>query len=140
MNSDFLNNKKQPQNKNQPTNQTTTTTKTHKAKNTWVLGAAMQVSLQQSILHFFICVHAWVLSRELLFVTPLTVACPSCCPWGCSRQEEWSRLPCPSPGHLPKPRIQPTSLMSPELAGRFFIIGTTQEALDIGLFHILAIV
>ena len=37
-----------------------------------------------------------------------------------SRQEYWSRLPCPPPGDLPGPGIEPTSLMSPALAGGFF--------------------
>ena len=36
------------------------------------------------------------------------------------RQEQWSRLPFPSPGVLPNPGIEPTSLVSPALAGRFF--------------------
>ena len=43
------------------------------------------------------------------------------------RQEEWvakkkkkSGLPFPSPGNLPDVRIEPASLASPELAGRFF--------------------
>ena len=30
-------------------------------------------------------------------------------PWGFSRQEYWSRLPCPSPGDLPNPGIEPRS-------------------------------
>ena len=29
------------------------------------------------------------------------------CPWGFSRQEYWSGLPCPSPGYLPDPGIEP---------------------------------
>ena len=29
------------------------------------------------------------------------------CPWGFSRQEYWSGLPCPSPGGLPDPGIEP---------------------------------
>ena len=29
------------------------------------------------------------------------------CPWGFSRQEYWSGLPCPPPGDLPNPRIKP---------------------------------
>ena len=37
-----------------------------------------------------------------------------------SRQEYWSGLPCPPPGDLPDPGIEPTSLMSPALAGGFF--------------------
>ena len=39
---------------------------------------------------------------------------------GFSRQEYPSGLPCPPPGDLPKPRIKPTSLMTPALPGRFF--------------------
>ena len=31
------------------------------------------------------------------------------CPWGFSRQEYWNRLPCPSPGDLPNPGIEPRS-------------------------------
>ena len=37
---------------------------------------------------------------------------------GFSRQAYWSRLPFPSPGHLPDPGIKPTSPVSPALAGR----------------------
>ena len=36
---------------------------------------------------------------------------------GFSRQEYWSELPCPSPGGLPAPGIEPVSLMPPALAG-----------------------
>ena len=36
---------------------------------------------------------------------------------GFSRQEYWSALPCPPPGDLPDPGIEPVSLMSPMLAG-----------------------
>ena len=39
---------------------------------------------------------------------------------GFSRQEYWSGLPFPSPGDLPDPGIEPTSLLSPALAGGFF--------------------
>ena len=31
------------------------------------------------------------------------------CPWGFSRQEYWSGLPCPLPGYLPNPGIKPRS-------------------------------
>ena len=34
-----------------------------------------------------------------------------------SRQEYWSGLPCPPPEDLPNPRTEPTSLVSPALAG-----------------------
>ena len=50
---------------------------------------------------------------------------------GFSRQEYWNGLPCPPPGDLPHPGIEPVSLMSPELAGRFFTTSTTWEALHV---------
>ena len=37
-----------------------------------------------------------------------------------SQQEYWSGLPCPPPGDLPNPGIEPVALMSPALKGRFF--------------------
>ena len=39
---------------------------------------------------------------------------------GFFRQEYQSGLPCPPPGNLPNPGIEPTSLTSPALASRFF--------------------
>ena len=39
---------------------------------------------------------------------------------GFSRQEYQSGFPCPPPGDLPNPVIDPTSPVSPALAGRFF--------------------
>ncbi|CAN0491905.1 unnamed protein product [Rangifer tarandus platyrhynchus] len=47
---------------------------------------------------------------------------------GFSRQEYWSGLPCPPPGDLPNPGIEPASLMSPALAGGFFTTSATWEA------------
>ena len=72
---------------------------------------------------------AWVLSHFThvqLFATLLTVACQLHCPWGLSRQEYWSGLPCP-PGDCPHPGIKPASLKFPTLAGGFFIISATWE-------------
>ena len=46
---------------------------------------------------------------------------------GFSRQEYWSGLPCPPPGDLPNPGIEPVSLMCPSLAGRFFTTSATWE-------------
>ena len=37
-----------------------------------------------------------------------------------SRQEHWSGLPLPTPGDLPNLGIEPASLESPAVAGRFF--------------------
>ena len=64
-----------------------------------------------------------------LFETLWTVACQAPLPLGFSRQEYWSGLPCPPPGDLPDPGIEPASLMSPALVGKFFSNCTTWEAL-----------
>ena len=37
-----------------------------------------------------------------------------------SRQEYWSGLPCPPPGDLPNPGIEPSFLVSPALAGGYW--------------------
>ena len=42
-----------------------------------------------------------------LFATPWTVACQAPLSMGFSRQEYWSGLPFPSPGHLPDTGIKP---------------------------------
>ena len=47
---------------------------------------------------------------------------------GFSKQEYWSEWLCPPPGDLPDPGTEPISLMSPALAGGFFITNTTWEA------------
>ena len=59
------------------------------------------------------------LSCVQLLATPWTVAHKAPLSMGFSRQEYWSRLPFPSPGDLPDPGIEPMSLVSPALAGRF---------------------
>ena len=48
-----------------------------------------------------------LLSRVRLFVTLWTVAYQASPSMGFSRQEYWSGLPFPSPGHLPHPGIEP---------------------------------
>ena len=66
-----------------------------------------------------------------LFPTPWTVAHQAPLSVGFSRQEYWSGQPLPSPGDLPNPWIEPTSLMSPELTGSFPSTSATWEARDI---------
>ena len=68
--------------------------------------------------------------RSVVFnsVTPWTVAHQASLSMGFSRQEYWSGLPCPPPGDLPDPGIEPTSLTSPALAGGFFTTNDTWEA------------
>ena len=50
---------------------------------------------------------------------------------GFSRQEYCSGLPCPPPGDLPNPGIEPASLMSPALAGKLFTTSTIWKAIFI---------
>ena len=42
-----------------------------------------------------------------LFAVLWTVACQTPLSMGFSRQEYWSRLPCPPPGDLPDPGMEP---------------------------------
>ena len=49
------------------------------------------------------------LSHIQLFVTPWTVAHRAPASMGFFRQEYWSGVPCPPPGDLPNPGIEPRS-------------------------------
>ena len=65
----------------------------------------------------------WSATRSVvswLFATPRTIACQAPQSTGFSRQEYWSGLPCPPPGDLPDPGLEPASLASPALAGVIF--------------------
>ena len=48
-------------------------------------------------------------------MSPWTVVCQSPLSIGFSRQEYWNALPCPPPGDLPDPGIEPVSPVSPAL-------------------------
>ena len=50
---------------------------------------------------------------------------------GISTEEYWSGVPFPTPRDLPGPGIEPESLGSPTLAGRFFTTRTMWEALTL---------
>ena len=90
------------------------------------------VELQIEV-YIFACVRVRVLS---------VCGCPTLCnPMDCiacqaslsvefSRQEYWTTLPFPSLGDLSNPGIEPTSLASPALAGRFLTNCTNWEALN----------
>ena len=80
---------------------------------------------QLEILEFLcvcVCVRAHALSRVRFFVTPCTVSHQAPLFMEFSRQEYWSGLSFLTPGHLPDPGIEPASLKSSALAGRFFTI------------------
>ena len=63
----------------------------------------------------YACVHAQLLSCISLFVTPWTVTYKISLSMGFPSQEYWSVLSCSSPGDLPNPGTEPTSLLSPAL-------------------------
>ena len=60
------------------------------------------------------------LSHVQLSVTPWTVAYQALLCMGFPKQEYWSGVPFPPPGDLPYPGIEPASLASAALAGKFF--------------------
>ena len=66
------------------------------------------------------CALCLLLSSAWLFKTPWTAAYQAPLPMEFPRQEYWSRLPFPPPRDLLNPGIKPTSLLSPESAGKFF--------------------
>ena len=68
--------------------------------------------------HVWLCAALWAVAPQ----APLST--------GFSRPRYWSGLLCPPPGALPNPGIEPASLVSPVLAGRFFITSVTQEVQD----------
>ena len=68
-------------------------------------------------------------SRVWLYGTLWTAALQAPLSMGFSRQEYWSGLPYPPLGRSSlNPGVEPASLMSPVLAGRFFTPSTTWEA------------
>ena len=73
--------------------------------------------------------HVCVLSHVQLFAAPRTVAHQTPLSMEFSRQEYWSGLPCPPPGDLSNPGIEPVFLGSPALTGEFFTTSATWKAL-----------
>ena len=56
------------------------------------------------------------LSSVPFFCDLMSCSLPGSSVHGILRQEYWSGLPCPPPGDLPHPRIEPTSLQSPSFS------------------------
>ena len=83
--------------------------------------------------YVYICVLCCAKSLQsyLTLCHPMDCSQPGSSLHGFSRQEYRSGLPYPSPGDLSYPGIEPTSLLPSALAGRFFTISTTREALYI---------
>ena len=62
-----------------------------------------------------------------LFATLWTVACQAPLSMGFSRQENWSGLLCPLPGHLPAPRVKPMSPVAPALQAHSLLLSHWQR-------------
>ena len=56
-----------------------------------------------------VCLRAKSLQSCLTLCNPMDCSPPGSSVHGFSRQEYWSGLPCPLPGHLPDPGMEPTS-------------------------------
>ena len=68
------------------------------------------------------------LSRAQRFATPWIRARQVPQSMEFSRREYWRGLPCPPPGALPDPGIEPACLLFPALAGGFFTSSATWES------------
>ena len=83
---------------------------------------------------------AYSLGRVRLLATPWTVASQPPLSMGFSRREYWSGLPCPPPGDLPNPGIEPRSpiqqadSLPAEPSGKPKNIGVSSLSLLQGIF------
>ena len=73
------------------------------------------------------CVHAKLLPLFPTLCDPIDCSLPGSSVHRILQAGTWSGLLCSPPGHLPDPEIELTSLISPALAGGFFISGATWE-------------
>ena len=103
---------------------------TRKSSRWWLLGWRRNRGKRKAFQKIFFKPYkcACVLSRfshVQLFATLWPVAYQALLSMEFSRQEYWSGWPCPPPGDLPNPGIEPAS---PALVGVFFTTNTTWEA------------
>ena len=96
----------------------------------------VHLSQQTKLLNCFVycCVCARSVTRSHPTLSnPMDCSMPCSLSMGFSRQEYWSGLPFPHPGHLPNPGIKSMSLA---LAGRFFYHRATREAQYTAIFPV----
>ena len=91
----------------------------------WTIVRQAPLSMESSRQEYWLLSH---LSRVQRFVTPWNITRQAPLSMESSRQEYWSWLQFTTPGDLPNPGIEPASLASPELAGRFLPTSATWEA------------
>ena len=73
------------------------------------------------------CVRAKSFQSRLTLCNPMNYSPPGSSVHRILSQEYWSGLTRPPPGNLPNPGIEPVSLMSPALAGRFLNTSNTWD-------------
>ena len=74
------------------------------------------------------CVHPKSLQTCPTLCDHMDCSLPDFSVCGILQQEYWNGLPCPPPGDLPDPGIEPAPLMCFALAEKFFTTSTTWEA------------
>ena len=72
-----------------------------------------------SMLSHFSCIRLCVILWTVAHQAPLSM--------GFSRKEYWSVLPCPPPGDLPDPGIEPVPLKSSAFEGGFFTTSVPEK-------------
>ena len=87
--------------------------------------AVVQVDLSISLV-YLICAKS--LQSCLTLCNPMGCSLTGSLSMGFSKQEYWGGLPCPPPGDLRDPGIEPTAVTSPALTGWFFTISATWES------------
>ena len=106
---------------------------------TWISCGQILCTIWEAQIHTCVCVCVCVCAHVChavlncfscvqFFVTLWAVDCQAPLSMGFSRHKYQSGWPCPPPGDLPDPGIEPSSLMSSALAGGFFTTSTTWEA------------
>ena len=90
----------------------------------WYKQADLKIK-EKNIIIVCVCVCVCVFSHVQLFAAPWTIACQAPPPMEFSRQDYWSGMPFPTAGDLLDSGIQPVTLVSSALVGRFFPISTT---------------
>ena len=80
----------------------------------------MEDFIQKSKRQSTYCMHAQLLQSGHTLCDPMDCSPPGSSVQGSSRQEYWSGLPHPPPGHPPRPGVKPTTPMSPAFASGFF--------------------
>ena len=79
------------------------------------------------------CVHTYTFSHVQFFETPWTLARSASLSLEFSTHEYWSSLPYLTPGNLPNPVIEPTSLASPVLIVRLLTTASCREPIELYL-------